>query len=189
MLAVDLAIAFVGEHKETEAACQRRKLVQIGAIGDGTLRVRRRGDVASDGAGEQCVIENIEIGEESVFARRGQINWFAVGCERAGSIGCIKRIGDQHNRFAGAGSNPAPGGDGSKKQSFAGAVKHEHFVLRIDRSFQFVAATEPLGDGAAKRLDSLVGGVTAKIRNMHCGSVRATKALAILSPKAACSAD
>ena len=102
--------------------------------------------------------------------RRRQIDRLAIGGERAGAIGGIERIGDQHRRqgsgLAGAGSDPALGGDGGEEQAFARAVEHQHFVFGIDRPRQFVAAAEPVGDRAAERLDALVGRVAAEFVEM-----------------------
>ena len=39
VLAVDLAVAFVGKHQEAETARQRREPVEISAIGDRALRI------------------------------------------------------------------------------------------------------------------------------------------------------
>src|SRR5262249_14176030 len=49
-LAIDLAITFVGQNKKAVTACQRRKLIEIGAVGDGALRVGRRSEIERDGA-------------------------------------------------------------------------------------------------------------------------------------------
>ena len=166
-LAVNLAIAFVGEHQEAEAPGQGRKLVEINAIGNGALRIRRRRDVAGDRAREQRVVERVEIGQETTFARRRQIDRLAVGGERAGGIGRVKRIGDQHRRLASATRDPTPGGNGREEQALARAVEHQHFAFRIDRPRELVAAAEPGCDRAAERLDAFVGRVAAEIREMR----------------------
>ena len=72
VLAVDLAIAFVGEHQEAEAARKPGELVEIGAAGDGALRVRRRGDVEGDRARQQRVVERVEIGQEPLARVAGR---------------------------------------------------------------------------------------------------------------------
>ena len=133
MLAVDLAIAFVGEHQKAEAAGKRDELVEIGAGRDGALWVRRRGEVEGDGARQQCVVERVEIGQEGARPRRRHIDRLAVGGERAGGIGGIERIGDQHRRLAGTRFDPALGSDGGEEQSLARAVEHQHFAFGIDR--------------------------------------------------------
>ena len=166
MLAVDLAIAFVGEHQKAEAAGKRDELVEIGAASDGALRVRRRGDVEGDGARQQCVVERVEIGQEGARPRRRQIDRLAVGGERAGGIGGIERIGDQHRRLAGARFDPALGGDGGEEQALARAVEHQHFAFGIDRPRQFVAAAEPGRDRAAERFAAFVGRVAAEFVEM-----------------------
>ncbi len=114
--------------------------------------------------------------------RRRQIDGLAFGCERAGAVGGVERIGDQHRGFAGAWADPALGGDGGEEQALARAVEHEYFVFGVDRPCQFVAAAEPLGDGAAERVAALVGRVAAEFvemggefgaderRNRCCGS-------------------
>ena len=107
VLAVDLAIAFVGEHQEAETAGEACELLQIGAIGDRTLRVRGRGEIEGDRARQQRVVERVEIGQEAAFARRRQIDRLAIGRERAGGIGRIERIWNQHRRFAGAAATPS----------------------------------------------------------------------------------
>ena len=115
MLAVNLAIAFVGEDQEAEAAGEAGKLVEIGAIRHCPLRVRRRGEVKGDGAREQRLVERGEIGQEGGLARRRQIDRLAIGGERRRAIGGIKRIGNEHRGLAGAGTDPSLGGDGGEK--------------------------------------------------------------------------
>ena len=111
VLAVDLAIAFVGEHQEAEAAREPGEPLEIGAVGDRALRIRRRGEIERDGAREQRLVERVEIGQEAALARRRQIDRLAVGGERAGRIGGVERIGDQDRGLAGARRDPARGGD------------------------------------------------------------------------------
>ncbi len=172
MLAVDLAVAFVGEHQKAEAAREACEFVEIGAGGDRALRVRRRGDVERDRAREQRVVERVEIGQEGAFPCRRQIDRLAIGGERAGAIGGIERIGDQHGRLAGARLDPALGGDGGEKQALARAVEHQDFAVGVDRPRQFVAAAEPLRDRAAERLAAFVGRIAAEFVKMR-GDLRA----------------
>ena len=166
VLAVDFAIAFVGEHQKAEALRKTAELFEIAAIGHGALRVRGRGEIAGDGALEQRLVERVEIGQEAVGARGRQIDRLAAGGERAGGVSCIERIGDEHRRLAGTGLDPALGGDGGEEQTLARAVEHEHFGFGVDRARQLVAAAEPGCDRAAERLDALVGRVATEVCKM-----------------------
>jgi hypothetical protein len=134
------------------------------------LRVRRRGQIEGDGALQQRLVERAEIGQEAALARRRQIDRFAIGGERAGAIGGVERIGDQHRRHSSAAADKALGGERAEEQALARTVEHEHFGFRIDRLGEFVAAAEPGGDRLAERLDAFVGRIAAefgKMRRQH----------------------
>ena len=70
--------------------------------------------------------------------------------------------------------DPALGGNRGEEQALARAVEHQHFVFRIDRPRQLVAAAEPGGDGAAERLGALVGRIAAEFVEMR-GELGPTK--------------
>jgi hypothetical protein len=114
---------------------------------------------------------SVKIGQETALVCGRQIDRLAVGGERAGAIGGIERIGDQHRRqnagLDGAGLHPALGGDGAEEQALAGAVEHQHFAFRIDRPRQSVTAAEPGGDRPAERLDAFIGRITAELIQMR----------------------
>ena len=164
--AVDLAIALVGENQKAEAPRQRGELLEVSAIGDRALRVRRRGDIERDGARQQRLVERIEVRQEAGLARGRQIHRLAVGADRAGGISGVKRIGNKHRRPPMAGLDPILGGECREKQSLAGAAEHQHFVCRIDRSRQLIAAAEPSGDGNAEFIEALVRGIAAEFRDV-----------------------
>ena len=166
-LAVDLAIALVGENQKAETPRQRGELFEVSAIGHRALRIRRRGDIERDGAREQLVVERIEVRQEAGLARGRQIHRLAIGADRAGGISGVKRIGNEHRRPASARLNPILGGECREKQSLARAVEHQHFVCRIDRARQLVAAAEPSGDGNAEFIEALVRGVAAEFRHVR----------------------
>ncbi len=170
MFAVDLAVAFVGEHQEAVAARQCGQPLQVSARGDRALRIGRRGEIEGDGALQQRIVERVEIGQEGAGARRRQIDRLAAGGQGAGGIGGIKRIGDQHRRqstiLAGAFADPAFGGDCREEQAFARAIEHQHVGVRIDRLRKRVAPIQPACRGLAERLDSLVGRVAAEFIEM-----------------------
>ena len=86
VLAVDLAVAFVGEHQEAVAArergepCRDRRASATAPCGfDGEAMIE------GDGAREQRVVERVEIGQEAGRARRRQIDRLAIGRQRAGA--------------------------------------------------------------------------------------------------------
>ena len=132
-LAVDLAIAFVGENEEAEAARQRGELFEISAIGDRALRIGRRGEIDRDRARQEFVVERIEIGQKAGRRRRRQIDRLAIGRDRACRISRIERIGDQHRGLAGTLRHVIFGGKRGEEKSLARAVEHQHFGARIDR--------------------------------------------------------
>ena len=132
------------------------------------MRVGRRGEIESDRARKQRVVERIEIGQKTAFARCGQIDRLAGGGERAGGHRPHKT--DWESSIAGLPArrrDPALGGNGREKQAFARAVEHQHFAFGIDRAWELVAAVEPSCDRAAERLDAFVGRVATKIRKMR----------------------
>ena len=55
----------------------------------------------------------------------------------------------------------------ARKQSLAGAVEHQHFVGRIDRARQVVAAAEPACDRDAELVEALVGRIAAELVDMR----------------------
>ena len=122
-----------------------------------------------------ALVERVEIGQEAALARRRQIDRLAFGGERAGGIGRIERIWNQHRRLAGAARHPALGGDRCEKQTLARAVEHQHFAFRIDRARQLVAAAEPGGDRLAEWFDALVGRVAAEVRRDARRAIGPTK--------------
>ena len=97
---------------------------------------------------------------------RRQIDRLAIGGERTGAVSGVERIGDQHRWLAGAWADPALGGDSAEEQALARAVEHEHFAFGIDRSSQFVAAAEPLGDRAAECVAAFIGRIAAEFIEM-----------------------
>ena len=155
-VAVDLAIAFVGKNQKAEAARQRGQAQEIIAVGDGALRIGRRGDIERHRARQEFVVERIEVGQEAGLARGRQIDRLAIGADRACRISRVKRIGNEHGRRARARRHPVLGGERREKQSLAGAVEHQHFVGRIDRARQVVAAAKPLRDRDAELVEALV---------------------------------
>ena len=152
-VAVDLAVAFVAEDEKAEATRQGGEFFQIGAVGHRALRVRRRSEIAGDRAREQILAQRIEVGQKSGCRRGRQIYRFAVGGGGAGGVGGIKRIGNEHGRPAGTRLYPSLGGEGCKKEPLAGAVEHQHFACRVDRTLKHVAAIEPGGDRLAEGIE------------------------------------
>jgi hypothetical protein len=102
-----------------------------------------------------------------VSSSGGQIDWLAVGSERAGGISGVKRIGNEDGRFAGAAGHPALGGNGPEEQPFARAVEHQHFSFRVDGPRKHVPVVQPGGDRAPERLDTFVGRVAAEVGDMR----------------------
>ena len=93
VFAVNLAIAFVGENDETEAARQRGELFEIREIGDRALRIGRRGEIDRNRARQQLISKRIEIGQEAGGFGCRQIDRLAIGGDRAGGIGGINGLG------------------------------------------------------------------------------------------------
>jgi len=143
-----------------------RQIFEIGVARHRTLRIRGRSEVHRHRALEQSFVERVQIGQETVLARRRQIDRLAAGGECAGRIGRIERVGDQHGGLTGARGDPARRGNGRKKQAFARAVEHEHFRFRIDGARQLEALAEPGGDRLAERLGALVRRITAEVGNV-----------------------
>ena len=73
--------------------------------------------IERDGARQQRIVERIEIGQEAALARCRQIDRLAFGGERAGGIGRVERIWNEHGRLAGAARHPALGGNRREKQT------------------------------------------------------------------------
>ena len=167
LLAVDLAIAFVGEDQEAEAPRQPDQAGQVGAVGDGALRIRRRSEIDGDRAREEIVLQRIEIGQEAGRRGRRQIDRLALGGDGAGRVGGIKRIGNEHRRPTGARAHPALGGERGEKKPLARAVEHQDFRRRIDPARERIAAVEPFSHGLGERLDALVHRVAAELLDMR----------------------
>ena len=165
--AVDLAITFVGENDEAEAARQPGELFQISEIGDRALRIRRRGEIDGDGARQQVVGERVEIGQEAGGLGRRQIDRLAIRRDRAGGIGRVERIGNQHRGLAGARRHIVLRRQRGEKQSFARAVEHQHFVHGIDRALEREARVEPKRDRFAERIEALVHRIAAEFVDMR----------------------
>ena len=167
LVAVDLAVTFVGEDEEAEAPRELRKSLEIGAVGNGALRVRRRCDVAGDRARQQRLVERVEIGQEPALARRRQIDRLAICRERAGGVGGIERIWNEDaglparrvtQRFAAIAARNRPSRVPlSTSTSFSGSTD----------ACELVAAAEPVGDRAAKRFDAFVGGIATEVGEMR----------------------
>ena len=167
LVAIDLAIAFVGEDQEAEAPRQRGQPEEISRgrrrrPADWTARRYRTRRCARAGRRSSAS----RSGRKPVVARRRQIDRLAIGGDRAGRISGIERIGDEHGRPAGARRHPVLGGERGEKQSFARAVEHQHFGRRIDRALERVAAAEPLRDGCAELVEALVGRIAAEFVDM-----------------------
>ena len=167
LVAIDLAITFVGEDEEAKTSREICKPLEIGAVGNGALGVRGRCYVAGDRTRQQRLIESIEIGQEPALARRRQIDRLAICRECAGGVGGIKRIWNEDSRPARATRDPAFCSDRCKEQALACAVEHQHFIFGIDRACELVAAAEPVGDRAAKRFDAFVGGIATEVGEMR----------------------
>ena len=138
-------------------------------VGDRALRVRRRGEVERDGAGEQ-VVGRARRGRAGSRSRRvaGRVDRLAVGGDRAGRIGGIERIGDQDRGPAGA--RPLT----QRAAAMAARNRPSRVPLRTRTSVagssgarQPVAPAEPVGDGAAEALGALVGRIAAEIVEMR----------------------
>ena len=139
---------------------------EIGAIGDRALRVRGRGDEHRDRARKQLFGERVEVGKKARGRGGRQIDRLAVRCGRAGGIGGIEGIGNQHGRAAASATDPARRSDGGEKQALARAVQHQDFMRRVDRPRQGKASAEPAGGGLAQRVDAFVHGVAAELGDM-----------------------
>ena len=72
VVAVDLAVAFVGEDEEAVAARQRASRVEIGAVGDRALRVGGRGEIERDRAREQRVVSASRSGRKPLARVAGR---------------------------------------------------------------------------------------------------------------------
>ena len=72
VVAVDFAIAFVGEHQEAEAARQRDQPGEIGAVGHRALRVRGRGEIERDRARQELSVSASRSGRKPVARVAGR---------------------------------------------------------------------------------------------------------------------
>ena len=140
---IDLGVAFIAEHQEPEPSCELDDAREIGAIRHRALRVRGRGDEEGDCSGEERVGKRVEVGQEAGCGRGGQVDRLAIGRHRAGGIGGVERIGNQHSRAAASAGDPARSRHGGEKQPLARAVEHEDFTAGINRARQRKAAAEP----------------------------------------------
>ncbi len=169
---IDLGIALVAEHQESESARQRDHALEIGQVGDGALRICRRGQEEGDRAGQQFLGKRIEIGQETGGLGGRQIDRLTIGRHGPGRIRGIERIGDQHCRTDGAplrlaASSPTRRRDRGQEQALARAVEHQHFGGGVDRPRQCESAPEPGGGGLAERVEALVHGIAAEFIEMR----------------------
>jgi hypothetical protein len=128
---------------------------------------QRGGEITCDGAGEQRVVERVEVRQEAVFRRRRQVDWFAVGRDRAGRIDGVERIRDQDRRLAGARLDEPLGRDRRQKQALAGTAEDQHLARRVDRARQPVASVDPGRRCLAEARDAFVGWIAAEFRDMR----------------------
>ena len=77
--------------------------------------------------------DGVEVRQETGSCNRRQINRLAIGRHRAGGIGRIEGIGNQHGWAAASATDPPRRGDGGEKQSLARSVEHQDFSGGIDR--------------------------------------------------------
>ncbi len=135
---------------------------QIGEIGDRALRIGRRAEVECDGAGEQPLVERIEIGEKAGLFGRRQVDRFAQRGFRAGRVGGVERVRHQDRRRTGARPDVAFCGQCGKEQPLAGPVENQHLARRIGHARQAISLREPGRRRRAEAVGSLAERVTAK---------------------------
>ena len=160
-VAVDLAVALVGEDAEVVALGEREEAAPVGRVGDRALRVRRRADVGERDPVEERRRQRGVVGQEAGLGGRRHRHRLGAGGERRGAVGLVERVRHQHRRpraRLGLGRER----EGGVEQALAGAVQRDHLGVGVDRDA--VAAGEPGGDGGAELGGALVRRVEARTR-------------------------
>ena len=142
-------------------------LREIGAIGHRALRIRGRGEVDGDRAREQVLAQRIEIGQEAGRRCRRQIDRLATGGDRAGRIGGIERIGDEHGRACRCAAHPAPAASAARNRPSRVPLSTSTSVAGIERARERIAPVEPVRDRFGECVEPLVHRIAAELVEMR----------------------
>jgi hypothetical protein len=159
-LAVDLAVALVGEDAEVVALGEGEEAPPVVRVGDRALGVRGRADVGKGDAVEERRRQGGVIGQEAGLAGRGHRHRLRADGEGGSAIGLVERVRHEDRRAA-AGLGLGREGEAGAEQALAGAVQRDH--LRVGVDADAVAAGEPGGDGGAELGGALVRRVAAEL--------------------------
>jgi hypothetical protein len=124
------------------------------------------GDEEGDSTRQQLLRQRVKIGQEAVGGGRRQVDRLAACPYRAGRIGGVERIGDQHRGCTASAFGPAGRRHRCQEQALAGAVQHHDLVHRIDRPRQFESPAEPLRRRLAEVVEPFVHGIAAELVDM-----------------------